>query len=235
MFVNRECVSNEQWIEGKKRRCFHTKQRNIEQSIVSQCLCVFVCGTRAFVSTILVQHIVWFYNASKNGCIMDFIRKSQTKFAYGTNGPYVVQYVTPLVNIISNWGVLCIVYTACLRQPIKTNFGFSRYRCCFWFFFLYSFCFAHRLFSTQDENFFFWIESIVYGNARRKQNKKIIGKKWFALVHHLKWMIVNRLAVSLQSIFIQVFSFNDDIRDSECNELITHNNFVLRFFCSDSI
>lgn len=172
LFVNRECVSNEQWIEGKKRRCFHTKQRNIEQSIVSQCLCVFVCGTRAFVSTILVQHIVWFYNASKNGCIMDFIRKSQTKFAYGTNGPYVVQYVTPLVNIISNWGVLCIVYTACLRQPIKTNFGFSRYRCCFWFFFCIRFVLLIASFQLRMRIFFSGLNRLCMGMQDENKIKK---------------------------------------------------------------
>lgn len=160
--------------------------------------------------------------------------------------------ITDKICIWHEWAICCSICNATrkhyfkLRRIVYSLHGLfaATYQNQLWFlslsvlflvFFLYSFCFAHRLFSTQDENFFFWIESIVYGNARRKQNKKIIGKKWFALVHHLKWMIVNRLAVSLQSIFIQVFSFNDDIRDSECNELITHNNFVLRFFCSDSI
>lgn len=110
-----------------------------------------------------------------------------------------VQYVTPFVNIILNWGVLCVVYMACLRQPIKTNFCFSRYRYCCFFFYIYSVLPIILI-------FVFGIESNMYGNARRKQkqNKNIISKKWFALVH-LKWMILIRLAVSLQSIFIQFF------------------------------
>lgn len=75
---------------------FHTIQRKIEQSLV--CFCLF----RAVYVNIVARHIVRFYNASKNGCIMDFIRSSQTKFAYGTN-QHMPLSITPFLNIISNW------------------------------------------------------------------------------------------------------------------------------------